>query len=795
MNYVKLREIESKRGFEDINAIREEARDNDIHSFFDEWIVTDLLGRGSFGNVYKVVKPQIGVKIQECALKVCMLRSPDEAEARIQEIETQQMLSGHPNTVQIEDYALITREYPKNSYMLIRMELLDKLSENGLSERDTIQLGIDICSVLEECSKQPQKLVHCDIKPANILVTKDKRYKLGDFGTAKTLQATMTYTGNRGTPLYMAPEVSAYGTGYDCRCDIYSLGYTMLTMLNGGTHPYQNMDRDQKAAENCLKGKYPKVKGVSAALNKIIKKMCENSPSMRYQRASEVKRDLQILVRKQKEAEEKARIEAERQAEIAKQKAKAERAKNLKLADNAVAKAEYDLKLAQSELESAAQDGKHKAEKKVAAMQLKVERAVKVQQYVAGGATFEDACRRIKEEEIAAKKKAKKGQKKGLAFAIVAIFAAVLCVGLVSFIGNEETEAKTINNYGIGSDTDIKKLVPIVFSTDVVTTSEGLLITATEDKQGYTVIGYEGTETNLTIPSSYDGAPIIEIGNRAFFDSRIESVIIPYGVRKIGVHAFAYSDNLVSVDIPDSVTVIEGRAFLKCEALKEIVIPNSVTHIGGYVFDRCRALSSVTLSQELISIGDMAFSCCSSLEEIVIPESVVSIGKRAFGGYSNGERVSSYINVQVTVHAYNEPEYYKYTLNNGVIWQLNEIYKDYVLRLKDTGYVLVKYNGNAKEVSIPETFNRKPIFEIGDNAFLNCDSVEKVIISNNVKVIKSFVFRNCDNLTEIVIPSSVTEIGAYVFLECKRNITVYGDKGSEAEKYVTGRKGFTFKEK
>ena len=53
MNLDRLLEIEARQEFEDVNAIRQSR----IHSFMDEWIVTALLGRGSFGNVYKIVKP------------------------------------------------------------------------------------------------------------------------------------------------------------------------------------------------------------------------------------------------------------------------------------------------------------------------------------------------------------------------------------------------------------------------------------------------------------------------------------------------------------------------------------------------------------------------------------------------------------------------------------------------------------------------------------------------------------------------------------------------------------------
>lgn len=359
MDIEKLLEFEAKRGFEDINAIRAENK----KSFLDEWVVTGLLGRGSFGNVYKITKPQMGVnlKVQECALKVCRVNTAEEGEEKVKEIEMQQLLRGHPNAVQIEDYALISREHPRTSYLIIRMELLDPLPADGMNEDETIKLGMDICSVLEKCSELPQKLVHCDIKPANILMDKDGRYKLGDFGTAKTLRATMTYTGNRGTPLYMAPEVSAYGTGYDCRCDIYSLGYTMLTMLNSGKHPYEG--KEGAVALMYTGKKIPHPAGVSSELMKIIGRMCEKSTSKRYQLVSELRHDLQKLeMRRQKDDSKKKAMETSLKI----QNMKVRREQDIKTSSDMLAKSKEQLTETQAALAKAKNRKREKLERKAA---------------------------------------------------------------------------------------------------------------------------------------------------------------------------------------------------------------------------------------------------------------------------------------------------------------------------------------------------------------------------------------------------------------------------------------------
>ncbi len=391
MNLEKLHEIEAQRGFDEINMIRQSG----IHSFLDEWVVTELLGRGSYGTVYKITKPQLGMTVQECALKVCQVHGADDADMRKQEVETQKLLSGHPNVVQIEDYTLIYREPPRSSFVLIRMELLNKLPDNGLSEFETIRMAIDICSVLEKCASLEKKLVHCDIKPANILMTADGQYKLGDFGTAKSLQSSMTYTGNRGTPLYMAPEVASF-SGYDGRCDIFSLGYTMLTMLNGGIHPYSNAGSSAdilKAMKN--PENISQMKGISSGLLEIIRKMCQPSPQLRYTSASRLKRDLEKYISNQENAKNIAILDSVRRAEIAEQEAKVRRAVDEKRAGDALAKAEYELKIAQGELKVAAAQNRQKLEKKITLLKNNLLRASMVQECVDNGTSYEDALRYV----------------------------------------------------------------------------------------------------------------------------------------------------------------------------------------------------------------------------------------------------------------------------------------------------------------------------------------------------------------------------------------------------------------
>ena len=113
--------------------------------------------------------------------------------------------------------------------------------------------------------------------------------------------------------------------------------------------------------------------------------------------------------------------------------------------------------------------------------------------------------------------------------------------------------------------------------------TEGLVF---EDIGGsYSVTGYEGTDTEVVIPETYEDLPVTVIAESAFADqSTVTSVTIPNSVTSIGDYAFYNCDSLTSVTIPNSVTSIGSHAFRGCDSLTSVTIPNSVTSIGSYAF-------------------------------------------------------------------------------------------------------------------------------------------------------------------------------------------------------------------
>ena len=228
------------------------------------WECVRQLGAGSYGKVFEIRKEEAGVTYT-AALKVISIPASqneidtgydegwysDEQSATAyfqnqvaemtKEFALMSSLKGYTNIVSYEDHMIMERKDTMGWDILIRMELLTPLPayvrEHPLTEDKVIQMGCDICSALEVCQKQPQPILHRDIKQANIMVNHTGDFKLGDFGIARTMEGTNSAHSTKGTYDYMAPEVY-FGRGYGIQADIYSLGMVLYRQLNNNRNPF-----------------------------------------------------------------------------------------------------------------------------------------------------------------------------------------------------------------------------------------------------------------------------------------------------------------------------------------------------------------------------------------------------------------------------------------------------------------------------------------------------------------------------------------------------------------------------
>lgn len=298
------------------------AKEVDVKAFWPEWEIEKLIGRGSYGAVYRARKdvdgalaysaikvisiPYLDSEIESMAVEGLTISDSIKyykqlTEDIIKEVSFMESCKDDSNIVAIQSYKVVEEEDKPHYDIYIRMELLTPLNtylcDKTLSEQDVIKLGIDMCNALSVCERK--NIIHRDIKPENIFVNEFGDFKLGDFGIARSLEGMTFGFSQKGTFNYMAPEVFN-SSFYDSRADIYSLGIVLYKFLNHNRLPFLDSEKQllspterRLAVERRLKGdKIPPIKGVSPELSDIITKACSYSPEDRFETAEAMKNAL-----------------------------------------------------------------------------------------------------------------------------------------------------------------------------------------------------------------------------------------------------------------------------------------------------------------------------------------------------------------------------------------------------------------------------------------------------------------------------------------------------------------------
>ena len=347
--------------------------------------------------------------------------------------------------------------------------------------------------------------------------------------------------------------------------------------------------------------------------------------------------------------------------------------------------------------------------------------------------------------------------------------------------------------------------------------TEGLEFTLTDDGTQYSVTGYTGSETEVTITLTYKGLPVTSIGQWAFQNRQhVTNIEIPDSVISIaegafyytayyndednwdndvlyiGNHlidarsalsgeytirdgtkviadaAFQYCRSLTGITLPDSVTSIGGWAFSLCSGLTNITISNNVTSIRYEAFANCSNLTSITIPDSVTSIGQGSFARCSSLTSVTIPDSVTSIGWYAFSGCSNLESVTIGNGVtSVGIDTFIDCENLKsinVSENNA-----NYASQEGILYNKDKTQLIDAPDAIQGAITIPNS-----VTNIGDRAFQDCSSLTSIMIPDSVTSIGNRAFYGSSSLASINIPEGVTRIGYEAFA----NTAYYNDENN-----------------
>lgn len=261
----------------------------------DRYEIIDQIGSGGMSTVYKAKCHKLNRLV---AIKVLKEEfSSDSNFVSKFKMEAQAAAGlAHPNIVSIYDVV------DEGSLHYIVMELIEGItlktyiaSKGYLEIKESIGIAIQVAQGI--AAAHEQHIIHRDIKPQNMIISKDGKVKVADFGIARAVSAQTMSSAAMGSVHYISPE-QARGGFSDERSDIYSLGITMYEMVTGRV-PFQGETTVAIALAHLEDAIVPPSvynPEIPISLERIILKCTEKKPDRRYASAMEVIADLRRIL-------------------------------------------------------------------------------------------------------------------------------------------------------------------------------------------------------------------------------------------------------------------------------------------------------------------------------------------------------------------------------------------------------------------------------------------------------------------------------------------------------------------
>jgi len=257
-----------------------------------KYLILGELGRGAGGVVYRARDPILNRLVALKTITTGLAEFPDLLQRFYQEAQSAGGLQ-HPNIVTIFDLG------DEQGIPYIAMELLEGESLDQLIGRRTpLPVPLKLAYAMQACRAfdyaHKRGIIHRDIKPDNVMLTKDGTVKVVDFGIARVLETSKTQTGMLlGTFAYMSPE-QYHGEHADARSDIWSFGVLLYELL-AYQRPFKGQTPASLMHSICQQEPTPLpgvVPDCPPALEKVIQKVLKKSPDERYQSMEELLLDL-----------------------------------------------------------------------------------------------------------------------------------------------------------------------------------------------------------------------------------------------------------------------------------------------------------------------------------------------------------------------------------------------------------------------------------------------------------------------------------------------------------------------
>lgn len=249
------------------------------------------------GEVYEALDTRLERKVALKFLPPAYSRDP-EFKSRFEHEARAAAALNHPNIITVHDLG----EFEGRTF--IAMELIsgntleERIRRGDLSLQDSLKIAAQVCEGL--AAAHEAGIIHRDIKPANLFISKDGRVKILDFGLAKSRRvSTDTKPGTTvGTIQYESPEQSR-GAAVDARSDLFSLGVVLYEMITS-QRPFKGEFED--AIKYAIIHETPEPlarykSDVPEDLQRMVSKLLEKDPELRYQTASGLLSDLKLLQR------------------------------------------------------------------------------------------------------------------------------------------------------------------------------------------------------------------------------------------------------------------------------------------------------------------------------------------------------------------------------------------------------------------------------------------------------------------------------------------------------------------
>lgn len=257
----------------------------------DRYEILEKIGTGGMAEVFKGKDHKLNRYVAVKVLKE-EFRDNDGFVKKFKEEAQAAAGLAHPNIVNVYDVG------DENGIYYIVMELVEGITLKNYIERkgrltikEATSIAIQVSAGLEVAHNN--HIVHRDIKPQNIIISREGKVKVTDFGIAKATTSQTTTSSAMGSVHYASPE-QARGGYVDHRSDIYSLGIVMYEMVTGRV-PFDGETAVTVAVKHLQEQMVPPSKycpEIPYSLEQIIKKCTEKSPDRRYQDIGDLMADL-----------------------------------------------------------------------------------------------------------------------------------------------------------------------------------------------------------------------------------------------------------------------------------------------------------------------------------------------------------------------------------------------------------------------------------------------------------------------------------------------------------------------